>query len=670
MNVQHRYFKSSHVQSTHTTSSMSFSPDTSREPAYLVGEIRSDRSVAFREAISAMHDVVMSDMRFKADNADYKLWRAQQDAEELETFLKQELSLRKIEPTKETVDVQRLLALAAKQPGLRARSRELRKQREALYPEQHFVAQEWELLWHAWHTMNPALGAFFIPKIYDPVITVHPKQVFFECFSLDESSYARLTCSTSIFSSISKSKPGTTNIDYSQELYDEFQKIRSYKTTSFAIDPKGFEVQTNEEEEGFFEQKIELPESWIRGFLQVSAAMQLPSNRLRLHPLDVHKLCLFLHKHKELEGPRSIRFILRPNEAPIARFEPWNEEVTCLKSEYFGQEEQEVRLWGRRRLLLLERLIPITDHFDMFLAGKGLPYFFVAHMGEMQLTLGFSSWTKNNFSDSARFDLLAPREPVSEQIKQQIYAVLKEKYSISVDALAQELAQPHSTILSALSQFVQAGRAIYDLVSEEYQLRELMAEPLDMSTLQFSSPEEAKAIAVLQLGAINEVEDNPFVVSVADRQGIMHEESGVEYTASLFDGRIETRLVIDDEGNIDGSSSSCTCRQDYYERISGGACPHILALRLHTSRPMAPVIVAGQTKLALVGSFETSLPNLPAQCAHLQIEQVQNVSEADVLLVGTCTDADKKLTDSFSGVQFTQQQWSNIVESSNFRGDR
>jgi hypothetical protein len=92
-------------------------------------------------------------------------------------------------------------------------------------------------------------------------------------------------------------------------LYDEFQKIRSYKTTKFEIDPSGFEVQTSNEED-FKEVKIDLPDSWVRGFLQVSSAMSLPATRFDLHPMDIHNICFVLRRHKEKKGHAVCAIIL------------------------------------------------------------------------------------------------------------------------------------------------------------------------------------------------------------------------------------------------------------------------------------------------------------------------------------------------------------------------
>ena len=65
MEFEYRYHGSTAVDSSARATSMSFSPDTRREPTYFVGEL--GKCLEFREAISALHDVVVSDLRFSDD---------------------------------------------------------------------------------------------------------------------------------------------------------------------------------------------------------------------------------------------------------------------------------------------------------------------------------------------------------------------------------------------------------------------------------------------------------------------------------------------------------------------------------------------------------------------------------------------------------------------------
>jgi len=57
---EYRYHGSSAVDSSARSTHMSFAPDTKREPTYFRGELQ--QSLEFREAISALNAVVVSDM--------------------------------------------------------------------------------------------------------------------------------------------------------------------------------------------------------------------------------------------------------------------------------------------------------------------------------------------------------------------------------------------------------------------------------------------------------------------------------------------------------------------------------------------------------------------------------------------------------------------------------
>eukprot|EP00913_Durusdinium_trenchii_P013426 g12607.t1 len=328
--------------------------------------------------------------------------------------------------------------------------------------------------------------------VLDPVITVHPDEVFFECFSRDESSYGRLSAGFEVFENVGEFACGTTNIDYSSSLYDEFQKIRTYKTTQFEIDPSGFEVQTTNEA-SYKEVKIDLPDSWVRGFLQVSSAMSLPMTSIRLHPMDVHNICFILRRRKELIGPRSMRYQISPGRPLKIVFDPWGIELECARSICEGDREEEIRVWGRRRIHILERLIPVANSFTVHLLGKGMPSFYSADLGNMTFTLGLSGWTSNDWSASGNFDLLAPRAEVDSDTQQRVFDALKDKWLETPDGLANELGLDRATVLGALAAWTQAGRAIWDLQKGVYRLRELSREPLPLEQIRFVNEREETA---------------------------------------------------------------------------------------------------------------------------------------------------------------------------------
>ncbi|PIF30640.1 hypothetical protein CLU81_1080 [Flavobacterium sp. 9] len=544
MLFDYKYSGSTTINNTSNSTGMSFAPDTLREPTFFVGKL--NQKIAFREAISALHDVVISDLRFfPKDKEEYKSWAAEQE----KLWLSEYMADFQIET-------------------VRTRIQELKEELSTVQKEKSRILGPF----------NKAKSAYFdyLYKndkdawyVLDPVITVHPDEVFFECFSKDESSYGKLSCNYNIFTEISDFKCGTTNIDYSEGLYNEFQKIRNYKETEFKIDPSGFEAKTTNEQV-YKEVKIDLPDSWVRGFLQVSSAMTLPATVLDLHPMDIFSLCQYLRRFKEKKGPRALRFVLEPDKPIKAIFEPTHDEITFHRSIFQGNEAKTIRIWGRRRLLILERLIPIAKNFKVVLLGSGLPSFFIADLGDMSYTLGLSGWTKNDWSTAGNFDLMAPRNNVDLFTQEKVFNALKENWFDTSDNLAKKLNLDPSTVSASLTAYTQAGRVIYDLNLGLYRVRELTQEPLNMKTLRFASPQEEIAnqyIAENRIKITSDVKGDQLQI-----KGKVTDKNFTYTTLAVIDK--DNRLI---EGN-------CECSFFKSNQLRKGPCEHILATRmaLHT----------------------------------------------------------------------------------------
>ncbi|HXG66471.1 MAG TPA: SWIM zinc finger family protein [Blastocatellia bacterium] len=544
MEFNFAYSAPSAVEDRADRTRMAFSPDVKREPTFFSGEL--GKSIEFREAISALHAVVVSDLRFKPkDKTAYKEWAAQ----------------------REQIDWQ---AVAAQRSEVAARIK-------ALQDELNELNRRRSARWKAFYESQGRFFRYLYEKerdiwfVLDPVITVHPDEVFFECFSQDESSYGRLGASYEVFKNVGEFACGTTNIDYSAALYDEFQKIRSYKTTRFEVDPAGFNVQTTGEA-SYTEVKIDLPDSWVRGFLQVSSAMALPATTFDLHPMDVHNLCFVLRRHREKQGPRSMRYHLKPGEPVRVVFEPWEIEVVCPRSVYQGMAADTIRVWGRRRILILERLIPVAKKFTVHLLGTGLPSFYVADLGDMSFTLGLSGWTANDWARAGNFDLMAPRADVDDFTKQGVFNYLKARWVERPDRVASDLNLDRSIVLGALSAYTQAGRAIYDLNKQVYRVRELSREPLPMERLRFANPREEWATQFLVQNAVQVDSARIDAFGMLTLAGSVRDK-GKTFTPSLTIDQDERLLRAD-----------CTCNWHQQNKLYQGPCEHILAVRMQHNR--------------------------------------------------------------------------------------
>ena len=547
MRFQYRYYGETAVSNSASSTEMRFAPDTLRPPTHFVAQL--NKHIPFREAMSSLHEVVVADARYQApDKTAYKAWLAEHEAALLAEFMATEPAVKA-----------RIPALEAELKEVRARKHEAMK---PFYTAQqkyfNYLYQANRELWY----------------VLDPVITVHPDRVFFECFSRDESSYASLSCSHEVFDRVGDFACGTTNIDYSEGLYGEFQKIRDYKTTRLEIDPHGFQVQTADDP-AFIEEKIDVPDTWVRGFLQVSSAMTLPARRLDLHPMDVHNFCLQLRRRKERVGPRSIRFVLTPGEPVRAIFEPWNHEVVCRRSLYQGSVAEEIRVWGRRRLLVLERLIAVADSFTVHLMGSGLPSFWVANLPDMQFTLGLSGWTASDWAQAGQFDLLAPRGEVDDDSKVRVMDALQKRWYATLHQLAQDTGLSPLMVNSALTLYTQAGRVIYDLAQGVYRLRELAREPLPLTELRFASPLEEQATKLVAVKS----------VSAESTEALAAGGSMLRGRVKDGDKKYDVALRIDADARI--AEGSCQCNHYNQNRLRMGPCAHMLALRISQSQKAA-----------------------------------------------------------------------------------
>ena len=540
MLFNYRFSGNSTISSTAYSTGLSFAPDTLRDSVWFIGKL--NKKIAFREAMSALHDVVISDLRFKPkDKTAYKEWAAQNES----LFLAEYMA---------GYDVN---AANARMNELKNELTVLRSEKERLMSpfykaRQRYFSYLYEKDREAW-------------IVLDPVITIHPDELFFECFSQDESTYGKLGCNYNVFKEIGDYKCGTTNVDYSAGLYEEFQKIRNYKDTELKVDPSGFAVQTTAEEQ-YKEVKIDLPDSWVRGFLQVSSAMTLPTVQFDLHPMDVYDICLTLRRFKEKRGPRSLRYVLEPGMPVKVVFEPWGKEIICARSIFKGNKAQEIRTWGRRRLLVLERLIPLANKFTVHLLGSGLPAFYIADLGDMNFTLGLSGWTNNDWSHSGNFDLLAPRLAVDNTIKQKVFSELQKIWLGTSQEIADKLGLKNAEVAGALGAYTQAGRVIYDLNSDVYRLRELSREPLPFDQLRFNNPQEELAAGIL------EKQEVKFNVKELD-------DSSIQLSGTVKGARktFNPLMVIDSDERI--RSAHCDCSFYIENKLYKGPCEHMLAVR-------------------------------------------------------------------------------------------
>jgi hypothetical protein len=395
----------------------------------------------------------------------------------------------------------------------------------------------------------------------DPVITVADDVVFFECFSADESSYGCLTVNReSAFGKSEETRLGTTNVDYSWDLFNHFQSLRSYRETRFKVDPAGFTVATEGNAE-YREEKIELPDGWLRGFMQTQAAMTLPARRVTLTRAAVYSILAFLKRHKARKSPRALRFEMVAGKPPSLVLEPWEQRVPVY-GEPLRTSSESIRIWGRQRLLALARLLPLAEKFDVYLLGTGLPSFWVADMGDMKLTLGLSGWTANDWTRGSALDLLAPPAQPSAELISRIAQFMNSKRSAAFADIDFGCGSQPAQTAAALNDLAHTGQLIHDLPNAVYRWRQIMPMALGVAEL---GPENAELTASKELLLRKQVKlDSRTAAS-----------SGFIVTGVAEGKPVE--LFLNTDGLI--KRGKCVCSHHFKFGIRAGPCRHLLALR-------------------------------------------------------------------------------------------
>jgi len=212
-------------------------------------------------------------------------------------------------------------------------------------------------------------------------------------------------------------------------------------------------------------------------------------------------------------------------------------------------------------------LIPVTNEFTVHLLGTGLPSFFIAHMNDMDFTLGLSGWTANDWSRLGNFDLMAPREEADEITKKRVFNALKENWVESLDSLASRLNLAPELVAGSLQAYTQAGRVVYDIVNQVYRVRELSKDPLPMDMLRFSNEREDKARNFV----------NANLVKI---EGRMIQQNALHIRGAVMDNgkSYDVCIVIDDDQRM--SEADCECHFYIRNRLYKGPCEHMLALRI------------------------------------------------------------------------------------------
>lgn len=575
MKVNYQYASPSTCLNDGLQSTLGFSPDLAREEKVsFLGKLK--HPLIFRDAMLMLRQIVMSDASIQT-----------KERPEFFTWLNAEIERRILIHEQYQPDIQE--ALLDDMNALKEEMANKDKELETLYELRRSLQKELDSYdaWKDYYELERKFWKFIKERdsnlwfVLDPVITVHPDIVSFEAFSVDESIYGNLSIKMDEFEMLKAPQLGTTNIDFSAKLAEEMERLRSYNEVTLSVNPEGFVVDTDVLPERL-EKKIDLPESWIKGFNQVSSAATLPGVSLELSPMDIYDICSFLKRHKEKESPRYMKWILNPNEPVKILFAPFNKILT-LQTIYTGTKPREEKIWGRRRWLILENLIPLAKSFTVKLHGFGMPQFIIADLGCMTMTVGFSSWSRNDWVKGTSFNVMAGF--IGDGNYPKVYDLLKEHRQLTLEEIYKLIPKDTKTITkSGVGSLMKRGEGYFDAVTNQIRFRQLCNTPIP-SHLYETTDIEHQVAKHLKEGMdqfsaeMNEVGEFIFThhynVPNPNYQSWYYRNQPEEYNRRF--NLSNTSLNIDPDGNITTVKCNCSKFLSGARNISA-PCAHILAL--------------------------------------------------------------------------------------------
>ena len=408
----------------------------------------------------------------------------------------------------------------------------------------------------------------------DPLFSVNADGISIEVFSRDESTYARLHLKASSAYQSEAYTAGTSHLRFTPPLLEALAGIRSYRPLTLHGQPSvAGDAKT-----------VRVPYRWLRAFGQVQAASTLPTERVRLAPVDLYNVLLSLRLRKAKTAPRALRYELVPGEPPRLVLEPWEQVLPASGAPYQGAVPQVVRTWGRQRLSLLGRLLPHTKAVDMYLLGAGLPAFYVLDLGAATLTLALSGWTDSGWAGIATFDLFAPGN-TDELLGKRLVKQLAEQPQ-TLDALTATLHQPRQTVRQALLTELLKGTLVHDIASDLFHYRPLTAQSLDLEQLRYRDAREEQAhrlLAIAEQVQLTRIHDLGLDGTAIDGE-VQDRQAHRQY---------QTSFTLDREGRT--VKASCTCHDFRRAGLKQGPCPHMIALRLRYAREQAALEQARET---------------------------------------------------------------------------
>ncbi len=409
----------------------------------------------------------------------------------------------------------------------------------------------------------------FLERVKDPVVGIHPDGLSFEGFTLDGSTLGWVHFSNEVFKDVKVQEPGCTSIDFSPNFEKFLNAMTGLSDVTLRIGAKEG-IQLEQKTEKHVEKKIELPDGWVRGFGELHAALASATLRVPLSKPDIFSIVKAIKKKApgSLKG-RALIFEFEPGKKGRAIIQPFNTVVRLQGPPPDISEEVSIKLYGRRRLEKLEKLIPHAKSFTLHLCGGSRPHFWEMQMGGARFILALSSWTNRKFTKSISESLRGPAALVDDETVQKAARLLSDETVMTYDELSSHLDLSEEQALGVGMALCRQGLAVCEPGQGGIRWRPIQHLPFaELGSLGDGSTREDNARRIIN-------DKNLQVIEVQTHEGQTVAKGKCTGTADTY----ELEATLSENGTFQNASCSCMWMTKNSQSLKGGPCKHLLALR-------------------------------------------------------------------------------------------
>jgi hypothetical protein len=297
--------------------------------------------------------------------------------------------------------------------------------------------------------------------------------------------------------------------------------------------------------------------------MMLQSAMSLPMRRVPVSREGLYSVMAWLKRHRAARSPRAVRFELTPGQPVAIVLEPWEQRIVLHSTPYQGPRAETIRTWGRDRLRVLARLLPLAEGAEVYLLGTGLPSFWVVRMGEMRLVLGLSGWTANDWTGPSALDQLAPPAEPGAALLGVLAGTFQKEPALTFEQVRSAAGVQPAQVASGLNRLALLGQVIHDLPAGLYRWRQVMPVALSLEQIGPESPETAAGRELVVQRKVKVTRDE-------------QTSTGLRLLAGQAENR-PVELLLDQDGRM--TRGKCTCSHHFKGGLRMGPCRHLQALR-------------------------------------------------------------------------------------------